>query len=148
MAPPPMQAHRGTTSRSVIVHVLEYIWDAARALFGQTNAKAEGWVADRLLALLTGRSGARARLVVCAAHHDVARAIEHRVLIGRAAERAGRAVAETSKPGVIERVPGARSVVDAGVLREEAARRTGGRAGRVTPCTAAYSSTSAFCVGV
>lgn len=40
-----------------IVHVLEYIWAAARALFGGSNAKAEKWVADRLLALLTGRSG-------------------------------------------------------------------------------------------
>ena len=40
-----------------IVHVLEYVWDAARALFGESNAKAESWVADRLLALLTGRSG-------------------------------------------------------------------------------------------
>lgn len=40
-----------------IVHVLEYVWDAARALFGGTNAKAERWVGDRLLALLTGRSG-------------------------------------------------------------------------------------------
>jgi len=40
-----------------IVHVLEYIWGAARALFGQSNVKAEKWVADRLLALLTGRSG-------------------------------------------------------------------------------------------
>jgi len=40
-----------------IVHVLEYIWGAARALFGQSNAKAEKWVSDRLLALLTGRSG-------------------------------------------------------------------------------------------
>ncbi len=40
-----------------IVHVIEYIWDAARALFGQSNAAAEKWVSDRLLALLTGRSG-------------------------------------------------------------------------------------------
>ena len=40
-----------------IVHVLEYVWDAARALFGESNAKAESWVGDRLLALLTGRSG-------------------------------------------------------------------------------------------
>ena len=40
-----------------VVHVLEYIWAAARALFGESNAKAEGWVGDRLLALLTGRSG-------------------------------------------------------------------------------------------
>jgi len=40
-----------------IVHVIEYVWDAARALFGESNVKAEGWVEDRLLALLTGRSG-------------------------------------------------------------------------------------------
>jgi hypothetical protein len=40
-----------------IVHVLEYLWNAARALFGESNAKAESWVGDRLLALLTGRSG-------------------------------------------------------------------------------------------
>jgi hypothetical protein len=40
-----------------IVHVLEYIWGAARALFGASSEKAEKWVADRLLALLTGRSG-------------------------------------------------------------------------------------------
>lgn len=40
-----------------IIHVLEYIWEAARALFGGTNADAEKWVADRLLALLEGRTG-------------------------------------------------------------------------------------------
>jgi hypothetical protein len=40
-----------------IVHVIEYVWGAARALFGESNARAEKWVADRLLALLTGRSG-------------------------------------------------------------------------------------------
>lgn len=40
-----------------IVHVIEYVWCAARALFGASNAKAEKWVANRLLALLTGRSG-------------------------------------------------------------------------------------------
>lgn len=40
-----------------IVHVIEYIWNAARALFGGSNAKAEKWVEDRLLALLAGRSG-------------------------------------------------------------------------------------------
>ena len=40
-----------------VVHVIEYVWGAARALFGVSNAKAERWVADRLLALLTGRSG-------------------------------------------------------------------------------------------
>ena len=40
-----------------LVHVLEYIWDAARALFGESNPKAENWVGDRLLSLLTGRTG-------------------------------------------------------------------------------------------
>lgn len=40
-----------------IVHVIEYMWAAARALFGESNRKAEKWVEDRLLALLTGRSG-------------------------------------------------------------------------------------------
>jgi hypothetical protein len=40
-----------------IVHVIEYVWDAARALFGESNTKAEKWVEDRLLALLSGRSG-------------------------------------------------------------------------------------------
>ncbi len=40
-----------------LVHVLEYIWSAARALFGESNPKAESWVGDRLLALLTGRTG-------------------------------------------------------------------------------------------
>ena len=40
-----------------IVHVTEYVWDAARALFGATNPEAESWVGDRLLALLSGRSG-------------------------------------------------------------------------------------------
>lgn len=62
-----------------IVHVLEYIWDAARALFGESNTKAERWVEERLLALLTGRSGgdvaktirwweARAKKLDAAAH--------------------------------------------------------------------------------
>jgi hypothetical protein len=40
-----------------VVHVIEYVWGAARALFGKTTAEAEKWVAERLLALLTGRSG-------------------------------------------------------------------------------------------
>jgi hypothetical protein len=40
-----------------LVHVLEYVWNAARALFGESNVKAESWVGDRLLALLSGRSG-------------------------------------------------------------------------------------------
>ena len=40
-----------------IVHVIEYVWDAARALFGQSDEGTEEWVTDCLLALLTGRSG-------------------------------------------------------------------------------------------
>jgi hypothetical protein len=40
-----------------IVHVLEYLWSAAHALFGKEHAQADKWVGDRLLALLTGRSG-------------------------------------------------------------------------------------------
>lgn len=40
-----------------VVHVIEYIWAAARALFGESNAKAENWVSDRLVALLDGRTG-------------------------------------------------------------------------------------------
>jgi hypothetical protein len=40
-----------------VVHVLEYIWKAARAIFGESTPEAETWVGDRLLALLTGRSG-------------------------------------------------------------------------------------------
>jgi hypothetical protein len=40
-----------------LVHVLEYIWKAARALFGESCSEAEEWVSYRLLALLTGSSG-------------------------------------------------------------------------------------------
>jgi hypothetical protein len=40
-----------------IVHVLEYIWKAARALFGESCPEAEEWVGARLRALLTGSSG-------------------------------------------------------------------------------------------
>ena len=40
-----------------VVLVLEYVWKVARALFGGSNAKAETWVGERLLALLSGRSG-------------------------------------------------------------------------------------------
>jgi hypothetical protein len=40
-----------------VVHVLEYVWLAARALFGGSTQDAETWVGHRLLALLTGRSG-------------------------------------------------------------------------------------------
>jgi len=40
-----------------VVHVLEYLWLAGRALFGGTSTQTEAWVVDRLLALLTGQSG-------------------------------------------------------------------------------------------
>lgn len=40
-----------------LVHVIEYVWMAARALFGESTPDAEAWVGNRLLALLTGRSG-------------------------------------------------------------------------------------------
>jgi len=40
-----------------IVHVLEYVWLAGRAIFGGTTRETESWVGHRLLALLTGRSG-------------------------------------------------------------------------------------------
>lgn len=40
-----------------IVHVLEYVWKAARAIFGASNPEAEAWVGNRLLSLLTGRTG-------------------------------------------------------------------------------------------
>ena len=40
-----------------VVHVLEYLWLAGRALFGGSTPEAETWVGHRLLGLLTGRSG-------------------------------------------------------------------------------------------
>jgi hypothetical protein len=40
-----------------VVHVLEYVWKAARAIFGESTPEAEGWVGGRLLALLSGRTG-------------------------------------------------------------------------------------------
>jgi hypothetical protein len=40
-----------------IVHVIEYIWKAARALFGSSNPEAEPWVSNRLLELLGGKTG-------------------------------------------------------------------------------------------
>lgn len=40
-----------------VVHVLEYLWKAVRALFGESTREAEEWVGNRLLSLLTGRSG-------------------------------------------------------------------------------------------
>jgi len=40
-----------------VVHVIEYIWKAARAIFGESTTEAEAWVSERLLGLLTGRRG-------------------------------------------------------------------------------------------
>ncbi len=40
-----------------VIHVIEYLWSAARALFGATSTRSESWVRDRLAALLSGRSG-------------------------------------------------------------------------------------------
>ncbi len=40
-----------------VVHVLEYVWKAARAIFGATTPEAETWVSSRFLSLLTGQSG-------------------------------------------------------------------------------------------
>jgi len=40
-----------------VVHVLEYVWKAARAIFGETNKEAERWVEGRFLALLSGQRG-------------------------------------------------------------------------------------------
>ena len=51
------RAKRKATIILDVVHVLEYVWKAARALFGESNAEAEDWVGNRLLALLGGRSG-------------------------------------------------------------------------------------------
>ena len=40
-----------------IIHVLEYVWKAARAIFGEASPEAESWVGERFLALITGRTG-------------------------------------------------------------------------------------------
>jgi len=56
-----------------IVHVLEYLWLAARALFGASTPEAESWVGDRLLSLLSGRSGGEIARTIrwWASKHDV-----------------------------------------------------------------------------
>jgi hypothetical protein len=41
-----------------LIHVLEYLWKAARALHGADEAAAETWVRDRMLEILRGRSSA------------------------------------------------------------------------------------------
>lgn len=48
-----------------VVHVIEYVWKAARALFGKSTVEAESWVSDRLLGLLTGRSGGDVAKTIC-----------------------------------------------------------------------------------
>jgi hypothetical protein len=40
-----------------VVHVMEYVWKAARALFGASTPDAEKWVTRRLLELFTGKTG-------------------------------------------------------------------------------------------
>lgn len=39
-----------------LIHVLEYLWQAAWALHAEGDPKAEAWVSERLLALLQGRA--------------------------------------------------------------------------------------------
>lgn len=41
-----------------IIHVIEYLWDAAHALFGEADPAAEAWVNERLLRVLAGRASA------------------------------------------------------------------------------------------
>lgn len=41
-----------------LIHVLEYLWKAARALHGADEAAAETWVRERMLEILRGRSSA------------------------------------------------------------------------------------------
>ena len=40
-----------------IIHVSEYIWDAAHALYGETNPARVDWVKEKLLAILRGEVG-------------------------------------------------------------------------------------------
>jgi hypothetical protein len=40
-----------------VIHVLEYVWKATRAIIGKTTPEAEDWVGNRFLSLLTGQSG-------------------------------------------------------------------------------------------
>jgi hypothetical protein len=39
-----------------LIHVLEYLWRAARAFYKEGDNRAEAWVSERLLAILQGRS--------------------------------------------------------------------------------------------
>lgn len=40
-----------------IIHVIEYLWKAARVFYDETNSEAEKWVTKRLLAILEGNAG-------------------------------------------------------------------------------------------
>lgn len=40
-----------------IIHVIEYLWKAARVFYTEANHEAEKWVSDRLLAILQGKAG-------------------------------------------------------------------------------------------
>jgi hypothetical protein len=39
-----------------IIHGLEYLWDAANALLGETHADRTGWVKEQLLSILSGKT--------------------------------------------------------------------------------------------
>ena len=39
-----------------VIHVLEYLWDAGRALFGEGTPESERWVSEQLLELLKGNA--------------------------------------------------------------------------------------------
>jgi vacuolar-type H+-ATPase subunit H len=39
-----------------IIHVVEYLWKAARVFYEETNPKTEKWVTERLLAILQGKA--------------------------------------------------------------------------------------------
>lgn len=41
-----------------IIHVLEYLWNAANALLGETHPDRTGWVKEQLLCILTGQTEA------------------------------------------------------------------------------------------
>jgi hypothetical protein len=40
-----------------IIHVIEYLWDAARVFYDETNPECESWVKEKLLKLLQGQPG-------------------------------------------------------------------------------------------
>jgi hypothetical protein len=69
-----------------IVHVIEYLWLAGRALFGESSLEAESWVGDRLLALLSGRTGGDVARTIrwWAAQHDGQLDATARKAIGKA----------------------------------------------------------------